>query len=99
MRHYLLIISVLIISCQNRSNKISKFDIDTSTKQQTKRVTEEETELLEYFADSTNIGRPNKNKIELSHFRNPDSSYVVIHFYTKSNENKWLLKQEFNFLK
>ncbi|RZJ89350.1 MAG: hypothetical protein EOO20_11220 [Chryseobacterium sp.] len=99
MKHYLLIISLLIISCNNGSKKISKSDIGTVSKQQTKHVTKEEIELLEYFTDSTIIGRPNKNKIELSHFRNPDSGYVVIRFYAKSNENKWLLKQEFNFLK
>ena len=99
MKHYLFIISLLIISCNNGSKKISKSDIVTVSKQQTKHVTNEEIELLEYFTDSTIIGRPNKNKIELSHFRNPDSGYVVVRFYAKSNENKWLLKQEFNFLK
>jgi len=99
MRHYLLIISLLIISCNNGLKKISKSDIGTVSKRQTKYVAKEEIELLEYFTDSTIIGRPNKNKIELSHFRNPDSGYVVIHFYAKSNENKWLLKQEFSFLK
>jgi len=99
MKLCLLIISLLIISCNNGSKKITKSDIGTASKQQTKYVTKEEIELLEYFTDSTTIGRPNKNKIELSHFRNPDSGYVVIRFYAKSNENKWLLKQEFNFLK
>jgi len=99
MKHYLLIISLLIISCNNGLKKISKSDIGTVSKRQTKYVAKEEIELLEYFADSTIIGRPNKNKIELSHFRNPDSGYVVIRFYAKSSENKWLLKQEFSFLK
>lgn len=99
MKHYLLIISLLIISCNSGSKKISKSDIGIASKQQTKHVTKEEIELLEYFIDSTTIGRPNKNKIELSHFRNPDSGYVVIRFYAKSNGNKWLLKQECNFLK
>ena len=100
MKHHLLIIPLLIVSCLNKgSQNIYQSNTRTVAKQQTEQVFKKETELLDYFADSTNIGKPEKNKIELSHFRNPDSGYVVIRFYAKSNENKWLLKQEFNFLK
>ncbi|RZL46920.1 MAG: hypothetical protein EOP00_13490 [Pedobacter sp.] len=99
MRKYLLIISALFISCQNGSNKLYKLEIDTASKRLTKLTAQKEIELLEYFADSTAVGKPGKNKIELSHFRNTDSSYVAIRFYAKSKDNKWLLRQEFNFLK
>lgn len=56
-------------------------------------------ELLERFTDSLHVGKPSRNKIELLHFRNPDSNYVLIRFYTKTKNNLWHLKQKFHFLK
>jgi len=56
-------------------------------------------QLEEFFADSVNIGRKKYNKIELSRYRNSDSSWVIIKFYSKSKEKRWILKQVFRFEK
>jgi hypothetical protein len=97
MGQYLFIISLLLFSWQAQQGQSSTPDRYTASKKETKHIIKKEAELLEHFVDSTNIGRPKKNKFELSLFRNSDSSYVIIHFYAKSNQNKWLLKQKFNF--
>ncbi|HWW41912.1 hypothetical protein [Pedobacter sp.] len=97
MGQYVFIISLLLFSWQTRQDQSSKPDIVITSKKETKHIIKKETELLEHFVDSTNIGKPKKNKFELSLFRNADSSYVILHFYVKSNQNKWLLKQKFNF--
>ena len=56
-------------------------------------------QLEEFFADSVNIGRKKYNKIELARYRNSDSSWVIIKFYSKSKEKRWILKQVFRFEK
>lgn len=50
--------------------------------------------IEEYFVDSTSIGIKTKNKIELTKFRNTDSVYAVIKFFTEAN-NHWQQKNEF----
>lgn len=97
MGQYLFIISLLLFSWQTKQGQSSKPDIGTASKKETKLVIKKEPGLLEHFVDSTNIGKPKKNKFELSLFRNSDSSYVILQFYVKSKQNKWLLKQKFNF--
>jgi len=57
------------------------------------------TELEEFFVDSLNIGRKKYNKIELSRYRTPDSSWVSIKFYSKLSGNRWVLTQNFEFEK
>jgi hypothetical protein len=56
-------------------------------------------ELKEFFVDSLNIGRKKYNKIELSRYQTSDSGWVIIKFYAKSNEKRWVLKQTFRFEK
>ena len=55
--------------------------------------------LIEKFADSLNIGQKRTNKIELKRFRLGDSVFVRIDFFTKLPNNKWELKQKFEFAK
>ena len=55
----------------------------------------ETADLVEYFVDSTNIGRKSKNKIEISVFRN-DSFFVVLEFYSRQKD-KWLQKNKYTF--
>ncbi|WP_316839813.1 hypothetical protein [Pedobacter gandavensis] len=102
MKKYLLIVLLFLFSCQNRqgnrSNQSFESKISTVSKVESKHIEKGAVELLEHFVDSLNIGKPTKNKIELSHFRNSDSGYVVIQFYTKVKGN-WQLKQKINFLK
>jgi len=101
MRQYLSIILLLLFSCQNVQEKASsprpKPAIQPILKVASKPVKKEAVKLLEYFVDTLNVGKPTRNKIELSNFGNSDSSYVVIQFYTKSKGNHWFLKQKFNF--
>ena len=54
-------------------------------------------QLEEFFADSLNIGRNKYNKIELSRYQTLDSNWVIIKFYSKSNEKRWVLTQTFRF--
>ena len=54
-------------------------------------------QLEEFFADSLNIGRNKYNKIELSRYQTLDSNWVIIKFYSKSNEKRWVLTQAFRF--
>lgn len=102
MKQCLLVVLLLFFSCQNKHgnkpSQILKSNIGATSKIESKR-TEKAAELIEYFVDSLNIGKPTKNKLELSHFRNSDSSYVVIQFYTKVKHGAWHLQQKFNFLK
>jgi len=56
-------------------------------------------QLEEFFADSVNIGRKKYNKVELSRYQSSDSGWVIIKFYSKSNEKRWILKQTFRFEK
>jgi hypothetical protein len=56
-------------------------------------------QLEEFFVDSLNIGRKKLNKIELSRYSTPDSFFVIIKFYSKSNSKIWTLKQTFEFRK
>lgn len=103
MKQYLSIVLLLFFSCQNRQgnkpDQTFKPNIGATSKVESKRIEKEAVELLEHFVDSLNIGKPTKNKIELSHFRNSDSGYVVIQFYTKAKGRNWRLKQKFHFLK
>jgi hypothetical protein len=52
----------------------------------------------EFFVDSLNIGRKRFNKIEVSKYRNHDSNYVIIKFFSKQNR-KWNLRNKFQFEK
>lgn len=54
--------------------------------------------IEEYFVDSSNIGAKKRNKIEMTLYRQADSNYVVIKFYSKLNK-RWNLKQTFSFEK
>ena len=56
-------------------------------------------QLKEFLVDSLNIGRKKYNKIELSRYQSSDSNWVIIKFYSKSNEKRWVLTQTFKFEK
>lgn len=103
MKQYMPILLLLLFSCQNRQenkpNQNFKSNVGTTSNLTSKLIEKAPLELLEYFVDSLNVGKPTKNKIELSHFRNSDSGYVVIKFYTKMNGGYWHLKQKLHFLK
>ncbi len=54
-------------------------------------------ELAESFSDDSNVGLPQKNKIELSEFKKPDGYVVEIKFYSAAENKDWKLKQTFEF--
>ena len=54
-------------------------------------------DIREYSVDSIHIGQSGKNKIEITQFLGDSISYVVINFYTKSDNDKWTLNQTFTF--
>lgn len=55
--------------------------------------------LEEFYVDSVSIGRKKFNKIELSKYRNADSCWVSIKFYSRSIGKRWTLRQTFGFEK
>lgn len=60
----------------------------------------EDGELLETFADSSRIGVPHRNKIELeSYDTGSGNSLVKIRFYVRKRKAGWELKQSFEFPK
>jgi len=100
MKKIVIILTVLALiasSCRQKTNKQAENEKQPISESVINDTTTQFPVLLEYAADSIHIGRRGKNKVELSFYENADSAYVVIHFYSKSNENQWILKQEFLF--
>ena len=97
-----------IVSCQNQQPKVSDEIVETNTNSiavsesgESKRQTKE---LEEFFSDDTNIGLPNRNKVEVFNFKKSDgdfskSNIAVIKFYSLDTNKEWKLKQTFEFEK
>ncbi len=81
-----LIFLLALTSCQNKSNKVADSGVIAHD--------ESQPVLMEYYADSTSIGRNGYNKVELSRYV-VDNRYVVIKFFSKLPDNTWSLKQKF----
>ena len=54
--------------------------------------------LVDYFVDSTNVGRKGKNKLEVALYRSKDSTLLKLNFYTRVNKN-WVTKNYFELEK
>jgi len=104
MQKYLTLIAMLImVSCHNPERKKAVPDHKGSTKksplpEQKKAIVKNPITLEEYFADSLHIARKKLNKVELFRYRQADSNYVVIKFYSKVKE-KWQLRSEYHYEK
>jgi len=101
MQRLLGLILIFLLSCQNKpSPKATILNIVDTIKatKQTNTTETDTTQLEEFFVDSLNIGRKQRNKIEVSKYRTIDSNYVLIKFYAKQ-KNSWVLKNEFQFWK
>jgi len=73
--------------------------LSTNKKAQVKdSVSKAQPKLVDYFIDTTDVGRKSHNKFELSEYELPDSNYVVIRFYSKQN-NQWQKRNEYHFPK
>ncbi len=97
----LLLLLLLILSCKNKpahivlASPVGK----TSHAPADSFVLKNKHKLVEYFADSTDVGRKSHNKFELSEYALPDTSYyVLIKFYSKQS-NKWQKRNEYHFPK
>jgi len=91
---------ILFLSCQSRpDNAVSSVaSIDTFKSIKEIKSLNDTTQLEDFFSDSLNVGRKSFNKIEISKYRTVDSNYVIIRFFSKGN-NRWNLKNEFQFEK
>jgi hypothetical protein len=100
MKQYLGIIILFLFSCQNRLAKTVLDNNSTDTVKARKVIitSVKKNEIEEFFADSINIGKKSFNKVEISKYKSIDSIYVIIKFYSKQN-NKWILKNNFHFVK
>lgn len=97
---YIGLTLILCSSCQSRQVKTLSINSSIDTFQSIKKITSQNdtTQLEEFFVDSLNIGKKSRNKIEVSKYRNADSVYVIIKFFSK-RKNRWSLKNEFYFEK
>lgn len=85
MKLYILALLAFFISC---STKKSEKDIDKNqnlitTKEVERDIVEQNTEIIEIFSDSLNIGEKGKCKIEIVKHRVFDDTYLIVKFYTK----------------
>lgn len=84
MKLNILIILIFILSCtaSPTDNEIKDVSIADTTNTNT--------EILETFVDSLNIGEKGKNKVELIKHRVFDDTYVIVKFYRKATvPNRW----------
>jgi hypothetical protein len=84
MKLNILIILIFILSCtaSPTDNEIKDVSIADTTNTNT--------EIIETFVDSLNIGEKGKNKVELINHRVFDDTYVIVKFYTKATvPNRW----------
>lgn len=84
MKLNILIILIFILSCtaSPTDNEIKDVSIADTTNTNT--------EIIETFVDSLNIGEKGKNKVELIKNRVFDDTYVIVKFYRKATvPNRW----------
>ncbi len=84
MKLHILIILIFILSCtaSPTDNEIKDVSIADTTNTNT--------EIIETFVDSLNIGEKGKNKVELIKHRVFDDTYVIVKFYRKATvPNRW----------
>ena len=84
MKLNILIILIFILSCTASltDNEIKDVSIADTTNTNT--------EIIETFVDSLNIGEKGKNKVELIKHRVFDDTYVIVKFYRKATvPNRW----------
>lgn len=89
---YLLLL--ILIGCQAKTPE--EITMEESTQQNNTRVAEQDS-IIEIFIDSTTIGNKGKNKLTAIAKGNPDSTYILIDFYSKKN-NEWVLKNHYEYM-
>jgi hypothetical protein len=102
MKYILFFISAFLLSCNQKSNLDSKkiiHTVDTSSFSENllnnnNDNSNSDTEIIETFADSLNIGQKGKCKIELIKHRVYDDNFVIIKFYVKG-PNSWYIQNTY----
>lgn len=87
MKLQFLVIFLFFLSCSTKQEK-------KENATQSKKDTTINTEIIETFVDSLNIGEKGKSKIEIIKHRVFESVYVIINFYTKGTK-RWLLQNTY----
>ena len=90
----IIILSILVIFYSCSSKILDKKEENTSIS----NTTDTNTEILETFVDSLNIGEKGKNKIELIKHRVFEDSYVIVKFYRKASApNNWYIQNTYTY--
>jgi hypothetical protein len=98
MKPQIIIILTLFISCSNKQDKIithNKKEIQTNNRVE-KDILKHDTEIIEVFTDSLNIGEKGKSKIEIIKHRVFEDTYVIIKFYKKGPEY-WFIQNTYSY--
>ena len=104
-RYICLIFLLVVVSCQNHQSespdKIAQTGANSVVAAEMAKNNKASAtpELLDFFSDDSRIGKPRKNKIEISHFKILDGDMVEIKFYSLAKNNDWNLEQKFGFEK
>ena len=85
MKLYILALLVFFISCSTKQLEkgIEKNQNLNATKDAQRDTIVQNTEIIEVFSDSLNIGEKGKCKIEIVKHRVLDDTYLIVKFYTK----------------
>lgn len=110
MKSCLVLILFALLSCKEQqtskesagpaadTEKAAVVIISTPPPAETSQYPADSVQLREFFADSMQVGKRGRNKIELSLYTSDDTSYVIIKFFSKQN-NQWVLKNEYQYEK
>jgi len=92
MKIIILTILVIFYSCSSSTHDKKEENPSNSN------LTDTNTEIIETFVDSLNIGEKGKNKIELIKHRVFDDTYVIVKFYRKSSApNNWSIQNTYMY--
>lgn len=101
VKFYIFLGILTVVSCSTQPPKVSGENSETNRivvsnfNQNTSGD-----ELVEFFSDESKIGRPHKNKVEISEFKKPDRKlFAIIKFFVLDENKNWKLKQTFEFEK
>jgi len=84
MKKYVLFLFIVLLSCSPKQDKNNTQFIQKKEPGKACKDTENsDTEIIEIFTDSTNIGEKGKSKIEIIKHRVFENTYVIVKFYTK----------------
>lgn len=92
MKIIILTILVIFYSCSSSTHDKKEENPSNSN------LTDTNTEIIETFVDSLNIGEKGKNKIELIKHRVFDDTYVIVKFYRKSSApSNWSIQNTYMY--